>query len=163
MSGLQNDVNNAKEELESWIKENPYDNDPGDFIFETTDSSVPIYNSDILQYANNNSSLSVDTPELGPAFDGSPTPINIIAANIFEYINNELWIYWNDERDNILDDLKNEITEWIDEYVNDKDDPLDLSEEHDVENYVKYLVKEFYTDIELVQELMDEYIDDKEE
>jgi hypothetical protein len=30
--------------------------------------------------------MATEEPELGPAFDGKPTPVNIIAANIYEHL-----------------------------------------------------------------------------
>ena len=68
--------------------------EPHDVIFEIADSNVPIYNYDLLDVASNNINIAVNEPELGPAFDGSPTPINVIAANIFEYLETELWDEW---------------------------------------------------------------------
>ena len=55
-----------------------------DSLFEIADSCVPVYTSDLMELAADDLSLAVDEPELGPAFDGSPTPVNIIAANVFE-------------------------------------------------------------------------------
>lgn len=57
---------------------------PEDRLNEMVDSAVPIYTSDLLTTASDNIDLAVVEPELGPAFDGTPTPVNIIAANIYE-------------------------------------------------------------------------------
>ena len=67
------------------------DADPSDVAFEVAEGLVPVYTGDLLEMAADNYSLAVDTPELGPAFDGSPTPVNIIAANVFERLNAEAW------------------------------------------------------------------------
>jgi len=88
----------AKEDFKNWMDDNPDNDEPHDCIHEIADSSVPVYNYDLLRLAADNLNLGVDEPELGPAFDGSPTPINIIAANVFEAIESELWEYWNDNR-----------------------------------------------------------------
>jgi hypothetical protein len=64
---------------------------PEDVVHEFADSAVPVYTWDIMQMAANNTSLATDEPELGPAFDGSPTPANIIAANIYEHVAGELY------------------------------------------------------------------------
>lgn len=77
---------------------------PDDCVHEVADSFVPIYNYDLLQYAANCLDLAVDEPELGPAFDGSPTPVNIIAANIYEAVSNYLY----GELDDILAELEQE-------------------------------------------------------
>ena len=79
----------AKEELrERFSPDEPY---RSDLVHEIADSSVPVYNHELITLAYNDMNLAVDTPELGPAFDGSPTPCNIIAANIYEAIASELY------------------------------------------------------------------------
>lgn len=80
--------------------DNEYHNDLCDIIFECADSSVPIYTSDILQLAADNIDLATSEPDIGPAFDGSPTPVNIIAANIFEAIEECLWTYIQEDLEN---------------------------------------------------------------
>jgi len=71
-----------------------------DLIFETADSSVPIYTSDLLECASDDLYLATEEPELGPAsgsnFDGSNSPVNIIAANVFEALESDLWDYWRE-------------------------------------------------------------------
>ena len=106
MSELLKTLDGLKSELKEWIIENPDEDEPNDKIFELADSGVPIDTYDLLQWALENSSFATDEPELGPAFDGTPTPTNIIAANIFEYLESELWEYWRDERDDILKELE---------------------------------------------------------
>ena len=100
MSEYQEMLNSAVEELKERLQDSPND-DEGDLIHEIADSHTPIYNYDILQMAANNMFLALDEPDIGPAFDGSPTPINIIAANIYEAIEQELW--------DKLEDIKEEI------------------------------------------------------
>jgi hypothetical protein len=94
----------AIDDLKTWMADNPGNDEPHDEIFEIADSSVPVYNYDLLQLAAENLYLGVDEPELGPAFDGSPTPCNIIAANVFEHVEGELWEDWNDHKDDWLED-----------------------------------------------------------
>jgi hypothetical protein len=74
----------------------PRGDEPHDVVHEIADSSVPVYTADLLALACQNNGLATDTPELGPAFDGSPTPINIIAANVFEAIEGALWAAWSE-------------------------------------------------------------------
>jgi hypothetical protein len=93
----------AIEELKNWMKENPEGDATDTEIFELADSACPIYYSDILELAANHISLATDVPEMGPAFGGEPTPINIIAANIFEHIYNELNSWYSDHKDDYLD------------------------------------------------------------
>lgn len=87
-------LDDAAEEMRTWAKENPDDTEPHDFIHETADSGVPVYHSDLLKLAAENHSLALDEPELGPAYDGKPTPINIIAANVYEAIEARMWDEW---------------------------------------------------------------------
>jgi len=89
----------AQEELADWMRENPGNDEPHDAIFEIVDGSVPIYTGDLMQLAADNISLATDEPELGPAFGGEATPVNIVAANVFEHIQQELWEYWNEHKD----------------------------------------------------------------
>ncbi len=71
----------------------PRDDYASDVIAEIADSSVPVYTYDLMRIAAEDNSLATDEPELGPAFDGSPTPVNIIAANVYEAISNDLHAY----------------------------------------------------------------------
>ena len=75
------------------IKEEPY---PEDMLTELADGWTPIYTSDILAYAANDIALATAEPEVGPAFDGSPTPVNIIAANIYERLQAVAFEVWQD-------------------------------------------------------------------
>ena len=67
-----------------------------DLIFETADQMVPIYTYELLELAQDDLYLATEEPELGPAFDGKPTVVNIIAANVFEALESDLWEYWNE-------------------------------------------------------------------
>lgn len=80
-------IEGAKEELRDQWKESRY---PEDLVGEIADSWVPIYTHDLLRMAADNMELATNEPELGPAFDGTPTPVNIIAANIYEELSNAL-------------------------------------------------------------------------
>ncbi len=62
------------------------ENDVSDLIHEVADSWVPIYYSQLIEVASHNLWVATSEPELWPAFDGSPTPVNIIATNIYESI-----------------------------------------------------------------------------
>ena len=80
---------------------------PSDLIAECADGFVPVYTSDLLEYGSANWELMTDEPGIGPAFDGSPTPINIIAANIYEAVSNHL----HQELDDIMEELQEELEE----------------------------------------------------
>ena len=62
-----------------------------DWIHEIADSSVPIYTAELLECAMEDLGLATTEPEIGPAFGGEPTAVNIIAANIYEDICNHLY------------------------------------------------------------------------
>jgi len=72
----------------------PRNDEPHDVIQEIADAAVPVYTSDLLRLAAESNDLATATPEVGPAFDGAPTPVNIIAANVFEAIEVGLWEEW---------------------------------------------------------------------
>lgn len=86
----------AKEAFREWVKDNPEETEPHDAIHEIADSAVPVYNADLLRLAAENNELALRAPEIGPAFDGTPTPINIIAANIYELVEEALWEEWRE-------------------------------------------------------------------
>ena len=94
------------ETLEGIIKDacqslrNAYDianvTEPHDIIHEIADGAVPVYTGDLMELAARNNDLALTEPELGPAFDGTPTPVNIIAANVFEAVEAGLWEEWRE-------------------------------------------------------------------
>lgn len=86
----------AKEELRQWTTDNPEatESEVSDVIGEIADTSMPVYNGEILGIAFDNHAMATNEPECGPAFSGEATPINIIAANIYEHIEAALWEEW---------------------------------------------------------------------
>lgn len=64
-----------------------------DHITEAADGAVPVYHSQLLELAAGNNNLATDEPDIGPAFVGTPTPVNIIAANIYEAVQEALHEY----------------------------------------------------------------------
>lgn len=105
---LETAKNNAIQELEEAYNERGQDRYFDDVLHELADSAVPVYNKDLLEIAANHHSIATGTPELGPAFNGEPTPINIIAANIYEYIhqalNEKMWELRDEENSNDNDE-----------------------------------------------------------
>jgi len=83
-----------------------------DMIHEVSDGSVPLHSQDLLDLAKEDLGLATGEPELGPAFDGKNTAINIIAANVFEEIHQGLIDWCDDEGTTFPDDYieANEIT-----------------------------------------------------
>jgi len=65
--------------------------DPYEMAHEVADGLVPVYTYDLLMMAADDLMLATVEPENGPAFDGSPTPVNIIAANIYDRLYEEAW------------------------------------------------------------------------
>lgn len=70
---LRDILNDARDELKEWMQEN--------------EGYTP---GDLMELAADDIDLATTEPELGPAFDGSPTPTNIIAANVYEAVSNHL-------------------------------------------------------------------------
>ncbi|KKM21438.1 hypothetical protein LCGC14_1635380 [marine sediment metagenome] len=110
-STLQVCIDGALEELRERVAQCEDDanrlvflNEPHDTIHEIADGSVPVYNATLLAVAAESNEVALLEPEIGPAFDGTPTPINIIAANIFEAIKAELW----EEAQRIVDEMEEE-------------------------------------------------------
>ena len=62
-----------------------------DWIHEIADSSVPVYTAELLECALEDLGLATAEPEIGPAFDGCNTAVNLIAANIYEDICEHLY------------------------------------------------------------------------
>ena len=96
VNDLQDIIDGAVEELKEWCRENP-DDDPtyNGTLHEFVDGAVPVYNYDLLQIAADLSNgVALTEPEVGPAFDGTSTPINIIAANVYEAVEAALWEEW---------------------------------------------------------------------
>lgn len=76
-----------------------------DSVFEVADSHVPVYTEDLLMLALDNLELAHEKPGLGPAYDGLATPHNLIAANVAECIEQDLFEYWRELTDQVVDNL----------------------------------------------------------
>ena len=91
---LRDCINGAVEDLNDHLDrgDDPWNGDTHHMIHELADDAVPIYNKDILSIATNDlGEIGCTVPENGPAFDGTPTPVNVAAANIYEAIQAALW------------------------------------------------------------------------
>lgn len=97
-------IDGCKQDLCTWAEENwpVSDSEVSDQISEIADSSTPCYHGELLDLAAENNFLATDEPEI-IAFDGSPTPINCIAGNVYCHIEQELHSYW---RDTLKDEMK---------------------------------------------------------
>jgi len=93
----------VRSEIQDWVSNNPDDDDINHdgSLSEIVDSTVPVYNAELLQLAADNNRLATAEPELGPAFDGTATPVNIIAANIYEHLSGIAWETFAEEREAI--------------------------------------------------------------
>lgn len=101
----------VREAIDNYIEENPdmdrdtvegNINDNGT-IDEITDSSVPVYTSDIMELGSLGEVYGHEN-ELPPAFDGTPTPSNIVATSIYEILNEEAWEEVHDYLDKLEED-----------------------------------------------------------
>ena len=84
----------AREELEDrikWCRENEEQENSDDLISEVSDNNIPIYTYDLLQYASNNFDLIYKNDLCSEDADC----IQIIQANIYELLTQELYDYLN--------------------------------------------------------------------
>lgn len=107
---LYDDAQDCIRELEGWVADNwpvdRHDSRLGDFITEQADQTVPCYTADLLEAAAHNVDLASREPDCGPAFDGTPTPVNIIAANYYELLEEAMW----EEVDRIIRETEEDHT-----------------------------------------------------
>jgi hypothetical protein len=121
MPGLTDIEKSAREELRDRWENYREDFEGGcesDVIHEIADSSVPVYTSQLLDLAAEDNCLATDEPELGPAFDGTPTPVNIIAANVYERLTEVLWEAWHelDEAEETAQDNAERVDRFVAEH-----------------------------------------------
>ena len=84
-------IEELKESIE-YYKENEQDYyDDGDLISEIADNNIPIYTYDLLQYASNNFDLIQSSDLTGD----NPNVTQIISANIYELLTDELYQHIN--------------------------------------------------------------------
>lgn len=110
LRALKQEVEEAvREAIDQYIKDHPDEsrsnvedriNDDGT-ITEIYDSSVPIYNGEIMDLGSLPEVFNHEN-ELGPAFDGSPTPVNIVAGSLYEILEETAF----EETRNYLDGLE---------------------------------------------------------
>jgi len=77
-----------------------------DRLTEIVDGWVPIYYSQLLDLAADNNELALNEPEI-LAFDGTATPINAIAGNVYEGLMAVAYAEWEtiqDEREDADND-----------------------------------------------------------
>ena len=79
------------EESIKWNKDNEEDYEIDDLINETANNNIPIYTYDLLQYASNNFDLIEPNDLVGE----NPDVTQIISANIYEILTDELYDYIN--------------------------------------------------------------------
>ena len=79
------------EESIKWNKDNEEDYEIDDLINETANNNIPIYTYDLLQYASNNFDLIEPNDLVGE----NPDVTQIISANIYEILTEELYDYIN--------------------------------------------------------------------
>ena len=109
MTDYEQLLSNVREEVRERLAEDGWTDEPHDIISEIADGSVPVYTYALMQLGADNLGLATSAPELGPAFDGSPTPVNIIAANVYEALEAACWETFHDmqtERENDAEALE---------------------------------------------------------
>ena len=154
MSELQSLVKMGISKLEDWIKENPYDEEPHDYIWESADSLTPIYNYDIMQIARDNiSEIALREVE----YEGDDNALRQSQLAIFDYIEGELWNYWYSERDSLLENWREEIIDWINEAIEENPE-LDFTELDDPE--IKLWIDSIESDLSLDRDFIHETIED---
>ena len=70
--------------------DDPWNGDEHAMIHELADNAVPVYNADILRITAEEPEIAHTAPDYA-AFDGTFTPVNVAAANIYEAIQTALW------------------------------------------------------------------------
>ena len=113
---LEKDIRTDVREDAQYLLDSKY---PDDMIHEMADSHVPVYTTVLMNLAASDIGLATDEPEIGPAHDGTPTPVNIITANVYE----RLW--------------RAASNEWVDVQAETEDcyncgKPLLTANQHDV-------------------------------
>jgi len=90
-------------EIQDWVSDNPEDDDidHDGSLSEIVDRAVPVYNSELLQLAADNNRLATAEPPVRWCLDGTPTPINLITANIYEHLSEIAWGTFAEEREAI--------------------------------------------------------------
>jgi len=91
MSTIEQIKTDALEELEERFKAEPDMPYPEDMLAEIADSSVPIYHYQLAEVAQSSMDVLLHENELGPAFDGTPTVVNLIATAIYEIVQEALY------------------------------------------------------------------------
>ena len=90
-------IERAIDELQDRLKEEEKGYEPDDIIAEVADNNIPIYTYDLLQYASNNFDL-IQTNDL--CLNSSyGDVVQIIQANIYEILTEELYAYMNTIQD----------------------------------------------------------------
>ena len=102
LSNLNDEINVMTDEERRDFWEEPHD-----CIHEAADGAVPVYNRIILELALDDWELAHTAPDM-PAYDGTPTPVNIIAANIYDALNDHLWEWYNEHKNDHVDADGNE-------------------------------------------------------
>ena len=151
---MKNILESARDDLIELIVDNAEGIDVDNEIWQIADNSVPVYNYDIMQAANNDYDLILVRPRLA---SGEETPLNLIMLNIFESIESHLWEFWHDAEDyvneyvdkvNDLSDMESDEMKEIlmDDYqLPEEDFDLGIDEESDeMEDVLKEWLEEFY-------------------
>ncbi len=89
---LQDCISGAIADLDDHLDrgDDPWNGDENAMVNELADSAAPTHTQTILRIATEEPEISHTAPDHA-AFDGTFTPVNVAAANIFEAIEMALW------------------------------------------------------------------------
>jgi len=109
---IKDHIENYNDESEDWSDTMEYiiNLECEDEIHEIADGCCPVYTGEILSCALEDLNLATEESEIGPAFDGKHTAVNIIVANIYEKICNYLYEEESNIKRQALDDFSEEFT-----------------------------------------------------
>jgi len=100
-------TNKAIAKLQEWRQLNLNATEPQEQISEIAYGCVPVNFFELLQLAVDNIHLATDS-ECGPAsgcnFDGTLSPVNLIAGNVIEHVEHALWNSWEEMKTEEVED-----------------------------------------------------------
>ena len=110
---LEENLSSELEDDKNEILSSEYSHDR---ITEIVDGCIPIYHSELLEMASNNTEMATNEPEI-MAFDGHNTPINAIAGNIYQHLQEKAYKWLDDAQKELA---KNSNDKMVDEMIEDE-------------------------------------------
>ena len=99
---LRDLVDDSIRELKRWREENPNE-EPNDRIWEIADTNTPVYHAEALELCVNNLGelATLDVENFDPS---DVTPARIAQLAIYEYLEQIMWEWWNEQVAESVDD-----------------------------------------------------------